>query len=238
MGPHRREQRRAILEQRAQRILEATAAVRQQPITPALLLRAELIRQLCQELLSYHERSLRLKRLLEDELLPRTGQHLSTLPGVGSVLAATVLGEVGDIRRFRSRHAFAKYNGTAPASRSSGGKERHMARKSCNHRLKRAMWLMAFAAVHHDPLARAYYERCRQRGLRPVEAIKRVARRMSDIVYAILRDRTPYEPARVRASMAARQQRQTPGTGGTPLVSREPRRLARPGTLTIPGASS
>ncbi|MBE3598636.1 MAG: IS110 family transposase [Limnochordaceae bacterium] len=172
--------------QRAQAILEATEPVRRLPKTPALLLRAELIRQLCEELLTSHERTLRLKRLLENDLLPRTGQHLQTLRGVDTVLATTVLGETGDIHRFRSRHAFAKYNGTAPAPHSSGGKERHTARKSCNHRLKRAMWLMAFAAVRHDPLAQAYYQRCRQRGLRPIEAIKRVARRMSDIVYAML----------------------------------------------------
>ncbi|WP_324715474.1 IS110 family transposase [Carboxydochorda subterranea] len=238
IGPHRREQRRAVLEQRARAILEATEPVRRLPKTPALLLRAELIRQLCEELLTSHERTLRLKRLLENDLLPRTGQHLQTLRGVDTVLAATILGETGDIRRFRSRHAFAKYNGTAPASHSSGGKERHTARRNCNHRLKRAMWLMAFAAVRHDPLARAYYECCRQRGLRPVEAIKRVARRMSDIVYAMLQEGKPYDPARVQASIAARLQKQAPGTGGTSLNGRNFHSLGRPGTVTVPNLRS
>ncbi|WP_324668798.1 hypothetical protein [Geochorda subterranea] len=83
-------------------------------------------------------------------------------------------------------------------------------------------------------LAQAYYQRCRQRGLRPVEAIKRVARRMSDIVYAILREGKPYDPARVQASMAARQQLQAPGTDGKPLEAKGLRSLARPSTVTVP----
>lgn len=198
----------SMLLERAQGILKATEAIRAQPQTPTLGFKAEIIRQLCQELLLNHERTLRLRRILRDELLPASGQHLHTLPGVGEVLAATVLGEVGDIRRFPSRHAFAKYNGTAPASRSTGGRERHTAWRSCNHRLKRAMWLMAIAAVRHDPVAREYYEACVGRGMSKLESIKRVARRMSDIIHAMLRGRAAYDSERVRASMAMRRKRQ------------------------------
>jgi transposase len=215
-GPVAPEERWQRLLERARAILEATAVLQTRPRTLALELKSELIHQLCQELLLNHERGLRLRRLLRDELLPATGQHLQTLPGVGEVLAATILGEVGDIRRFRSPHAFAKYNGTAPAAKSSGGKERHQARRSCNHRLKRAMWLAAFAAVRHDPLAAAHFERCRRRGLTKVEAIKRVARRMSDIVYAMLQEQAPYDRQRVQAAIRARHQAtQEPETSGT-----------------------
>lgn len=215
-GPVCREQRASQLRQRAVRLLAATVALQARPCTVALELKAELIRQLCQELLLIHERMLRLRRLLREQLLPATGQRLETLPGVGETLAATILGEVGDIRRFHSRHAFAKYNGTAPAAYKSGGREQHRARRACNHRLKRALWLAAFAAVRHDTLAAAYYERCRLRGLTKIDAIKRVARRMSDIIYVMLRDRIPYDRARVEAAIATRrQQTATPETGGT-----------------------
>lgn len=99
------------------------------------------------------------------------------------------------------------------------------------------MSLMAFAVVRHDPLApayyQAYYQRCRQRGLRPVEAIKRVARRTSDIVYAMLQEPGPYDPAHVRASMEARQKSQRPGTDGNSLAGRELSSLGRPGTVTV-----
>jgi len=218
-GPVQRHRRREHLQQRAAKILTATAELQRRPCTLVLEWKAELIRQLCQELLLIHERTLRLRRLLREQLLPATGQQLETLPGVGEIVAATILGEVGDICRFRNRHAFAKYNGTAPAAHKSGGREQHRARRACNHRLKRALWLAAFTAVRHDPLAKAYYERCRRRGLSKIEAIKRVARRMSDIIYVMLRDQIPYDRTRVEAAIARRhpqnQQNVAPATGGT-----------------------
>jgi transposase len=37
-------------------------------------------------------------------------------------MAAIVLSEIGDVRRFANHHSFARYNGTAPASKSTGGR--------------------------------------------------------------------------------------------------------------------
>lgn len=226
VGPRSREASRQALEQQACRILETTRRLREQPISVVHRLRAELIGELCAELLQIHESKRRLLHLLADELLPAPGRSLTGIPGVGLTLAATVVGEIGDIRRFPSRHAFAKYNGTAPAARSSGGRMRHAARKSCNHRLKRAMWLMAVAAIRHDPLARAFYDRCRARGLSKLESLKRVARRMSDIVWAVLRTGQPYDRGHVEGSIRRRaeQTEQELGSGRTPVIDRAPQR--------------
>lgn len=220
VGPRSREASLDTLQEQASRILETTRRLREQPATAVHRLRAELIGQLCAELLQIHDSKRRLLRLLDHELLPAAGRSLTSIPGVGLTLAATFIGEIGDIRRFSSRHAFAKYNGTAPSARSSGGRMRHTARKSCNHRLKRAMWLMALAAMRHDPLARAYYDRCRSRGLSKLESLKRVARRMSDIVYAVLRTNRPYDRAQVEASIRRRaeQTAQEPNRGCTPVL--------------------
>lgn len=175
------------LDERARHILTATAALQAQPRDQGLALKAELIRQLSEEILANLERTHRLEQLLRDELLPGTGQKIESVPGIGTITAATILGEIGDVRRFPNRHAFAKYNGTAPASNSTGGRPRHTARRGCNHRLKRTLWLIALTAVRHDPLAKAYYQRRLEGGLSKVDAIKRVARRMSDIIYPMLR---------------------------------------------------
>jgi hypothetical protein len=137
VGPYSRAASRQILVQQAGHILEATTRLRTQPVTAVHRLRAELIGQLYAELLQIHESQRRLRRVMDDELLPAPGRSLLGLCGVNITLAATVVGEVGDIRRFASRHACANYNGTAPASRSSGGRVRHVARKSGHHRLKR-----------------------------------------------------------------------------------------------------
>jgi transposase len=183
----------------------ATAALQVQPRDRSLILKAELIRQLCEEILSNLERVQRLERLLHDELLPATGQKLESVPGIGTITAATILGEIGDVCRFPNRHAFAKYNGTAPASKSTGGRQRHTARRGCNHRLKHALWLIALAAVRHDPLGRSYYQRRHAGGLGKVDASKRVARRMSDIIYAMLRTGAAYDRKRLEQAIANRQ---------------------------------
>lgn len=163
--------------------------------------------------------------MLAEELLPRVEERVLTrLPGVGDVLAATIVGEIGDIRRFRSRDAFAKYNGTAPAEKSSGGRVRHRSRRGCNRRLKRALWLAASAAVLHNDLAAAYYERCRGRGMSRIDSLKRVARRMSDIIYAMLRRGEPYD--RSRLIKGGERETQKPETGGTASEGQQVNRLA------------
>ena len=132
VGPHKAANRLTTMQHKAQMILETSASLRVSPRTLALELKAELIRQLCDELLANHERVTRLRRMLREQLLPATGQTI-TIPGFGTILAATVVGETGSIHRFRSPAAFAVYNGTAPARNSTGGRDRHKARRDCNH---------------------------------------------------------------------------------------------------------
>ena len=68
------------------RILETLAPLRMAPRTLALELKAELIRQLCGELLANHERVTRLERMLRDQLLPATQQTITTTPGIGTIM--------------------------------------------------------------------------------------------------------------------------------------------------------
>ena len=204
LGPHKSDQRLDWLRQKAALILEATAALRSRSKTLALDFKSELIQQLCDELLATHERMLRLRHMLHNQLLPASGQTITTIPGIGDILGAAILGEIGDIRRFKSRDAFAKYNGTAPASKSTGGKERHCARRSCNHRLKRAFGIAATTAILHDSLAKSYFQKCRARGLTYIDSMKRVARRMSDIVYAVLKSGQPYNRDKLAVAIEGR----------------------------------
>jgi transposase len=207
VGPHKGDKRLLVMRDKAQTILETSAGQRTLPRTPALELKAELIRQLCDEGLSTHDRVCRLQRMLRNQLLPATGQTITTIPGISTILAATIVGETASIERFRSPAAFAVYNGTAPARHTTGGRERHKARRDCNHRLKRAFFLAARAAALHDPLAKAYYERCKSRGLSYEEAIKRVARRMSDLVYALLKSGERYDRSVIEQAIERRRER-------------------------------
>jgi transposase len=227
VGPHKGDSRLIAMQSKAQAILDTSAAMRASPRTLALQLKAELIRQLCDELLANHDRVIRLKRMLREQLLPATKQTITTIPGISIILAATIIGETGCITRFRSPAAFAVYNGTAPARNSTGGRDRHKARRDCNHRLKRAFYLAARAAVLHDPIAKAYHHRCKSRGLGYVEALKRVARRMSDLVYALLKSGKPYDRSTVERAIEQRREQLARAAQATPKRSLARSRLGK-----------
>jgi transposase len=206
IGPHKSDTRLTVLKAKAQTILDTTAALRSTRRTLALEPKAELIRQSCDALLANHEHVTRLERMTREQLLPACQQTITSIPGIGTILAATIIGETGSISRFRSPAAFAVYNGTAPARNSTGGRDRHKARRDCNHRLKRAFWLAARAAVLHDALAKEYFNRCKSRGLSYSECVKRVARRMSDLVYALLKSGKPYNRTIVEQAIDQRRE--------------------------------
>ncbi len=113
---------------------------------------------------------------------------LTELYGLGSIGAATVLGEVADVRRYRSRHAFAAANGTAPLPASSGRTSRHRLNRSGNRTLNRVLYTMAITQIRADTEGRAYYLRKRAEGKTGREALRCLKRRLSDVVYKTLHD--------------------------------------------------
>jgi len=191
--------------QTAEVVLSAVKCFQTEPANPVLRLKATLIQQLCQLVITANEAIDVLVKKLDTELLPRSGQKLRTLKGIATIQEARILGEILTPDRFHSRHAFAKYNGTAPAKDASGIRHRHRARKACNHRLKLTFYFIALSAATHDPISRAYYEHLLSKGMPKKEALKRVARRLSDIVYAMLKTKSAYNPRIALASMERRR---------------------------------
>jgi transposase len=106
--------------------------------------------------------------------------------GVGPVLAAKLLGEVGDIRRFPSKHHFAAHTGTAPLEASSGQVTRHRLSRARNRKLNHALYLMAIVQIRHPTAGQAYYRRKRAEGKSAKEALRCLKRRLSDAVYRCL----------------------------------------------------
>lgn len=125
---------------------------------------------------------------------------LTSMPGVGVRTGARILLEVGDGSAFPTPGHLAAYAGLAPVTRRSGSSIRgeHPARGGNKH-LKRAMFLSAFAALH-DPTSRAYYDRKRAQGKKHNAALICLARRRCDVLFAMLRDGTPYEQKPVAAA--------------------------------------
>jgi transposase len=112
-----------------------------------------------------------------------SGTNLLELYGVGPVVAAIVLGNVGDPRRFPTRHQFASYNGTAPIEASSGPTKRHRLNPRGNRRLNHAIHIVAVAQISHASAGRQYYERKISEGKTKKEALRALKRRISDVIY-------------------------------------------------------
>jgi transposase len=111
---------------------------------------------------------------------------LIQLFGVGPVLAARFLGEVGDVRRFPSKHHFAAHTGTAPLEASSGQVVRHRLSRAGDRKLNHALYMMAMVQVRRPSAGQAYYQRKLAEGKSPKEALRCLKRRLSDAVYRCL----------------------------------------------------
>jgi transposase len=122
---------------------------------------------------------------------------LTSMPGLGFRTALKILTIVGDGAAFPTAAHLAAYAGLAPVTRRSGSSIKGETRSQRgNHALKSALFLSAFASLA-DPVSRAYYDRKRAGGKRHNAALICLARRRTDVIYAMLRDRRPYAPPSV-----------------------------------------
>ena len=117
------------------------------------------------------------------ELLAHTGTSLLELNGIGPSGAARLLVEVGDITRFPNKAHFASWNGTAPIDASSGDQVRHRLSRKGNRQINRVLHLMARVQLRNPSEGRDYYDRKKADGKAPMEAMRCVKRRLSDIVF-------------------------------------------------------
>jgi transposase len=117
------------------------------------------------------------------ELVEATGSGLQQLNGIGPSGAARLLGDIGDVTRFASRGHFASWNGTAPIDASSGDQQRHRLSRAGNRRINRVLHIMAIVQLRNDTEGRAYYRRKLAAGKTPMEAMRCLKRRLSDLVY-------------------------------------------------------
>lgn len=129
-------------------------------------------------------------------LLEEFDSQLTSIPGVGIVLAATILSEIGDISRFSSSDKLLAYAGLDPSVKQSGefkSNQNRMSKRGSPY-LRRAIWLASTVAVQFDPMFRAYYEKKMSEGLHYMNVIGHVSRKMTAVIFAVLRDGQPYQP--------------------------------------------
>ncbi len=117
-----------------------------------------------------------------------TGTTLTEIFGVGPVIAATMIGEAGDIARFASRDRFAAYNGTAPIEVSSGKRKVHRLSRRGNRRVNHAVHMAAVTQVRYPHSeGRVYYDKKLAEGKTAKEALRALKRQISDALYKHLK---------------------------------------------------
>jgi transposase len=173
------------------------------PSSPAAAARCEIAAEFLADLrrLDAQRRGTRAKLAAA---VAASGTTLTQIFGVGPVIAAAILGAVGDAARFSDRDRFAAYNGTAPIEVSSGERKIHRLSLRGNRRLNHAIHMAAVTQIRHaHSEGRAYFEKKIAEGKTRKEALRALKRQLSDAIYM-----------RLKADAAHRVRGQANGPGG------------------------
>ena len=129
------------------------------------------------------------------ELMEKINSPITTIPGIGPVLGAIIISEFGDISRFDKPSklvAFAGIDATVSQSGEFEGTHNVMSKRGSPY-LRKALFQAALVASNTDPVLKAYYQKKRAEGKHHKTCIGAVARKMCNIIYAILNNNKPYE---------------------------------------------
>lgn len=117
-------------------------------------------------------------------IVRRVAPTLLTLPGCGALSAAKLVGETAGANRFRSKSAFARWNGTAPIPVWSGSPDRQRLNRGGNRQVNAALHRIAITQWRGvGGVGRAYMERRITNGASKTEALRLLRRRLSDEVF-------------------------------------------------------
>ena len=128
-------------------------------------------------------------------ILDKINSPIPTIPGIGSVTAAVILGEIGDISRFSNASKLAAYAGIDASVSQSGEYQSSSSKmsKRGSPYLRKALFNAALIAAFHDPVFSAFYQKKRNEGKHHLTAIGAVARKLCNTIFAVLKYNTPYE---------------------------------------------
>jgi transposase len=128
-------------------------------------------------------------------LLDKINSTITTIPGIGKVTAATILGEIGDISRFSTPAKLVAYAGIDASISQSG--EYHSTNNKMSKRgspyLRKALFSAALVASNCDPVFKAFYQKKRAEGKHHLTAVGAVARKLCYTIHAILKNNSSYE---------------------------------------------
>lgn len=145
------------------------------------------------EILEFTEKQL---KVVDNQINPLVDDScvLLTLPGVGKTIAASIISEVGDIKRFKTSAQLVSFAGINPTVRQSGnflGNRNHMSKKGSPY-LRLALWQASITSARFNPVLKEYYSLKIKEGKNHMTVIGAVARKLTGIIFAMLRDQTAF----------------------------------------------
>jgi len=155
-----------------------------------------LIKQYIEQIKFVEKQLLNIESEIE-RLLVGFDCQLATITGIGTTLAAVILSEIGDIKKFDSSAKLAAFAGIDPAVKQSGdfiGTRCKMSKRGSPY-LRRAIWLASTVAAFRDPAIKLLYDKKRSEGKSHMTTIGHICRKMISIIFAVLRDNKTYSPA-------------------------------------------
>jgi transposase len=174
------------------------AAAEQTVALPAEQVTAPLIARMAADLLELDRQI----KDLDKQLTDRFGDHaqagkITSIPGFGPILGAQLLADTGgDLRAaFGNPGRLAAYAGLAPVPRDSGRVKNNLHRPKRYHRgLRRVFYMAALSSIRPDGPSRTFYHRKRAEGKIHTQALIALARRLIDVLWAVMRDNRQFQP--------------------------------------------
>lgn len=143
----------------------------------------------------------RLKQAIQEHIdaypeLKQRQKLLTSIPGIGKLTAAKVLGEVRDVCEFDNARQLSAYTGLTPRNFLSGTSVHKKARlsKTGNANLRKALYMPAISAKHHNPIVHTFCERLLKSGLTPMQVIGAAMHKLLHLIYGILKSGLPFDP--------------------------------------------
>ena len=132
----------------------------------------------------------------QHEELKQMQTLLVTIPGIGKLTAAKLLGEIRNILDFHSARQLAAYAGLTPRNFLSGTSVHKKSRlsKTGNANLRKSLYMPAIVAIKHNPIVQSFCARLSQSGLKPMEVIGAAMRKLLHLVFGILKTGRPFDP--------------------------------------------
>lgn len=155
---------------------------------------ARIARELLDRIRELNQRVIELEREIK-QLIVGLAPSLLDIPGCGALTAAKIVGETAGARRFHSKSAYARWNGTAPQPAWSGNTRRFRLSRGGNRQVNSALHRIAITQARNATPGRDYLDRRIKQGNSRTEALRLLRRRLSDVVYRTLLLDEPAAPS-------------------------------------------